>query len=404
MAKFLKSDRLDGVCYDIRGPVLDHANWLEEQGQSVIKLNIGNPGAFGFDAPDEIMQDVVKNIRQAQGYCHSKGLFPARKAVMQRYQAQGIEEVTADDIIMGNGVSELIVMAMQALLNVGDEILIPAPDYPLWTAAVSLCGGVPVHYRCNEDDDWQPDVQDIEAKITAKTKGIVIINPNNPTGAVYSEQTLKALASIAEKHNLVVFADEIYDRILYDNALHIPLSSLVSETLCLTFNGLSKTYRLAGFRSGWVLMSGTKDRAASYLEGLEMLASMRLCANAPAMLAVQTALGGRQSVEDLILPGGRLLAQRDLAYQMITEIPGVSCVKPKSAMYLFPKLDPTIYPIADDEQLVLDFLKQQRVLLVQGSAFNLDDTQHLRIVFLPDKAQLIESLSRLADFLKELRS
>jgi len=404
MAKFLKSDRLDGVCYDIRGPVLDHANWLEEQGQSVIKLNIGNPGAFGFDAPDEIMQDVVKNIRQAQGYCHSKGLFPARKAVMQRYQAQGIEEVTADDIIMGNGVSELIVMAMQALLNVGDEILIPAPDYPLWTAAVSLCGGVPVHYRCNEDDDWQPDVQDIEAKITAKTKGIVIINPNNPTGAVYSEQTLKALVAIAEKHNLVVFADEIYDRILYDNALHIPLSSLVSETLCLTFNGLSKTYRLAGFRSGWVLMSGTKDRAASYLEGLEMLASMRLCANAPAMLAVQTALGGRQSVEDLILPGGRLLAQRDLAYQMITEIPGVSCVKPKSAMYLFPKLDPTIYPIADDEQLVLDFLKQQRVLLVQGSAFNLDDTQHLRIVFLPDKAQLIESLSRLADFLKELRS
>ena len=404
MAKFLKSDRLDGVCYDIRGPVLDHANWLEEQGQSVIKLNIGNPGAFGFDAPDEIMQDVVKNIRQAQGYCHSKGLFPARKAVMQRYQAQGIEEVTADDIIMGNGVSELIVMAMQALLNVGDEILIPAPDYPLWTAAVSLCGGVPVHYRCNEDDDWQPDVQDIEAKITAKTKGIVIINPNNPTGAVYSEQTLKALVSIAEKHNLVVFADEIYDRILYDNALHIPLSSLVSETLCLTFNGLSKTYRLAGFRSGWVLMSGTKDRAASYLEGLEMLASMRLCANAPAMLAVQTALGGRQSVKDLILPGGRLLAQRDLAYQMITEIPGVSCVKPKSAMYLFPKLDPTIYPIADDEQLVLDFLKQQRVLVVQGSAFNLDDTQHLRIVFLPDKAQLIESLSRLADFLKELRS
>jgi alanine-synthesizing transaminase len=404
MANFLKSDRLEGVCYDIRGPVLDHANWLEEQGQSIIKLNIGNPGAFGFDAPDEIMQDVVQNLRQAQGYCHSKGLFPARKAVMQRYQAQGIEDIVVDDIIMGNGVSELIVMAMQALLNIGDEILIPAPDYPLWTASVSISRGTPVHYRCNEADDWQPDLEDIESKITEKTKGIVIINPNNPTGAVYSEQTLKKLVSIAEKHNLVVFADEIYDRILYDNAVHIPLSSLVTETLCLTFNGLSKTYRLAGFRSGWMLMTGAKDKAKSYFEGMEMIASMRLCANAPAMLAVQTALGGRQSIEDLILPGGRLLEQRDLAYKMITDIPGISCVKPKSAMYLFPKLDPEIYPIADDEQLVLELLKQQRVLLVQGSAFNLDDTQHLRIVFLPDKAQLVESITRLATFLEELRS
>ena len=404
MANFLKSDRLEGVCYDIRGPVLDHANWLEEQGQSIIKLNIGNPGAFGFDAPDEIMQDVVQNLRQAQGYCHSKGLFPARKAVMQRYQAQGIEDIVVDDIIMGNGVSELIVMAMQALLNIGDEILIPAPDYPLWTASVSISRGTPVHYRCNEADDWQPDLEDIESKITEKTKGIVIINPNNPTGAVYSEQTLKKLVGIAEKHNLVVFADEIYDRILYDNAVHIPLSSLVTETLCLTFNGLSKTYRLAGFRSGWMLMTGAKDKAKSYFEGMEMIASMRLCANAPAMLAVQTALGGRQSIEDLILPGGRLLEQRDLAYKMITDIPGVSCVKPRSAMYLFPKLDPEIYPIADDEQLVLELLKQQRVLLVQGSAFNLDDTQHLRIVFLPDKAQLVESITRLATFLEELRS
>jgi len=403
MVEFVKSEKLEGVCYDIRGPVLDHANWLEEQGQSIIKLNIGNPGAFGFDAPDEIMHDVVQNLRQAQGYCHSKGLFPARKAVMQRYQAQGIEGITVDDIIMGNGVSELIVMAMQALLNIGDEILIPAPDYPLWTAAVSISRGMPVHYRCNEDDDWQPDIADIEAKITDKTKGIVIINPNNPTGAVYSQQTLKKLVAVAEKHNLVIFADEIYDRILYDNAVHIPLSSLVSETLCLTFNGLSKTYRLAGFRSGWIMMSGAKHRAKNYFEGMEMLASMRLCANAPAMLAVQTALGGRQSIDDLILPGGRLLEQRDLAYKMITDIPGVSCVKPKSAMYLFPKLDPQMYPIADDEQLVLDFLKQQRVLLVQGSAFNLDDTQHLRIVFLPDKAQLVESISRLATFLQELR-
>ena len=323
---------------------------------------------------------------------------------MQRYQAQGIEDIVVDDIIMGNGVSELIVMAMQALLNIGDEILIPAPDYPLWTASVSISRGTPVHYRCNEADDWQPDLEDIESKITEKTKGIVIINPNNPTGAVYSEQTLKKLVSIAEKHNLVVFADEIYDRILYDNAVHIPLSSLVTETLCLTFNGLSKTYRLAGFRSGWMLMTGAKDKAKSYFEGMEMIASMRLCANAPAMLAVQTALGGRQSIEDLILPGGRLLEQRDLAYKMITDIPGVSCVKPKSAMYLFPKLDPEIYPIADDEQLVLELLKQQRVLLVQGSAFNLDDTQHLRIVFLPDKAQLVESITRLATFLEELRS
>ena len=403
MTKFVKSYKLNGVCYDIRGPVLDHANWLEEQGQSIIKLNIGNPGAFGFDAPDEIMQDVVQNLRQAQGYCHSKGLFPARKAVMQRYQAQGIEDITVDDIIMGNGVSELIVMAMQALLNTDDGILIPAPDYPLWTAAVSISGGTPVHYRCNEEDDWQPDLKDIESKINPKTKGIVIINPNNPTGAVYSEQTLKALVSLAEKHNLVVFADEIYDRIIYDDAVHIPLASLVENTLCLTFNGLSKTYRLAGFRSGWMMMTGTKKQAESYCEGLEMLASMRLCANAPAMLAVQTALGGRQSIEDLILPGGRLLEQRDLAYDMLTSIPGVSCVKPKSAMYLFPKLDPEMYPIADDEQLVLDFLKQQRVLLVQGSAFNLDDTQHLRIVFLPDKAQLMESLTRLAAFLESIR-
>ena len=399
MSTFLKSDKLSGVCYDIRGPVLDHANWLEEQGQSIIKLNIGNPGAFGFSAPDEIIHDVVQNLRHAEGYSHSKGLFSARKAVMQRYQAQGLESIDVKDVIMGNGVSELIVMAMQALLNNDDEILIPAPDYPLWTAAVSMSGGMPVHYCCDETDNWQPDIEDVERKITSKTKGIVIINPNNPTGAVYSEKTLKALVNLAEKHNLVVFADEIYDRIVYDDAIHIPLSSLVKDTLCLTFNGLSKTYRLAGFRSGWLLISGTRDRAAHYIEGLEMLASMRLCANGPGMLAVQTALGGRQSIEDLILPGGRLCTQRDVAFNMLTDIPGVSCVKPKSAMYLFPKLDPEIYPIADDEQLVLDLLKQQRVLVVQGSAFNLDDTQHLRVVFLPDQALLEESITRLANFL-----
>ncbi|MGB2153928.1 MAG: pyridoxal phosphate-dependent aminotransferase [Porticoccaceae bacterium] len=403
MTDLLKSHKLSGVCYDIRGPVLDHANWLEDQGQKIIKLNIGNPGAFGFDAPDEIFQDVIQNLREAQGYCHSKGLFSARKAVMQRYQAQGIDGIHVEDVIMGNGVSELIVMAMQALLNPKDEILIPSPDYPLWTAAVSMGGGTPIHYRCDEGDDWQPDIADIEAKITANTRGIVIINPNNPTGAVYSEDTLKKLAALAEKHNLVVFADEIYDRIVYDDAIHIPLASLVTDSLCLTFNGLSKTYRLAGFRSGWMLITGTKERAGSYIEGLEMLASMRLCANAPAMLAVQTALGGRQSIEDLILPGGRLLAQRDLAYRLITEIPGVSCVMPKSAMYLFPKLDPEIYPVADDEQLMLDLLKEERILMVQGSAFNLDSKQHFRIVFLPDQEQLTESIARFAKFLERLR-
>ncbi len=403
MTDFAKSHKLSDVCYDIRGPVLDHANWLEDQGQKIIKLNIGNPGAFGFDAPDEIIHDVIHNLREAQGYCHSKGLFSARKAVMQRYQAEGIEDIDVEDVIMGNGVSELIVMAMQALLNPGDEILIPSPDYPLWTAAVSMSGGTPTHYECDEANDWQPNILNIESKITAHTRGIVIINPNNPTGAVYSENMLKQLVALAERHNLVVFADEIYDRIVYDDAVHIPLASLVNDVLCLTFNGLSKTYRLAGFRSGWMLITGARDRAASYIEGLEMLASMRLCANAPAMLAVQTALGGRQSIEDLILPGGRLLAQRDLAHKLITDIPGVSCVKPKSAMYLFPKLDPEIYPIADDEDLILNLLKEERILMVQGSAFNLTDSQHFRIVFLPDQDQLRESISRLADFLARLR-
>ncbi|MDP6198623.1 MAG: pyridoxal phosphate-dependent aminotransferase [Porticoccaceae bacterium] len=404
MTDLLKSLKLSDVCYDIRGPVLDHANWLEDQGQKVIKLNIGNPGAFGFDAPDEVFQDVIQNLREAQGYSHSKGLFSARKAVMQRYQSQGIDEVTVDDVIMGNGVSELIVMSMQALLNPGDEILIPSPDYPLWTAAVSMAGGTPVHYRCDEEDNWQPDVQDIESKINANTRGIVIINPNNPTGAVYSEAILKQLAATAERNNLVVFADEIYDRIIYDDAVHVPLASIVKEVLCLTFNGLSKTYRMAGFRSGWMLISGSKDRAGDYIEGLEMLASMRLCANAPAMLAVQTALGGRQSIDDLIAPGGRLYEQRNLAHQLITAIPGVSCVKPQSAMYLFPKLDPEIYPIVDDEQFVLNLLKEERILMVQGSAFNLSDTQHFRIVFLPAADQLTESIDRFAQFLARLRS
>jgi alanine-synthesizing transaminase len=403
MNNVLQSDKLHNVNYEIRGPVLDYANQLEADGQQVMKLNIGNPGAFGFDAPDEIMRDVIHNLRSAQGYSHSKGLFSARKAVVQRYQLQGVNGLDVDDVIMGNGVSELIVMAMQGLLNANDEILIPAPDYPLWTAAVAISGGSPVHYQCDEDQDWQPCLADIESKITACTRGIVIINPNNPTGAVYSEEILRSLVAIAEKHNLIVFADEIYDRIVFDGSVHHPLSFLTKNTLCLTFNGLSKTYRLAGFRSGWMLITGAKANAKSYLEGLEMLASMRLCANVPAMLAVQTALGGRQSINDLILPGGRLLAQRDLCLELLTAIPGVSCVKPKSAMYLFFELDPALYPIENDEMFVLELLKEQHLLIVQGSAFNCQDTQHFRIVFLPDKDLLVEAIARLANFLLAYR-
>jgi alanine-synthesizing transaminase len=403
MNNVLQSDKLHNVNYEIRGPVLDYANQLEADGQQVMKLNIGNPGAFGFDAPDEIMRDVIHNLRSAQGYSHSKGLFSARKAVVQRYQLQGVNGLDIDDVIMGNGVSELIIMAMQGLLNANDEILIPAPDYPLWTAAVAISGGSPVHYQCDEDQDWQPCLADIESKITACTRGIVIINPNNPTGAVYSEEILRSLVAIAEKHNLIVFADEIYDRIVFDGSVHHPLSFLTKNTLCLTFNGLSKTYRLAGFRSGWMLISGAKANAKSYLEGLEMLASMRLCANVPAMLAVQTALGGRQSINDLILPGGRLLAQRDLCLELLTAIPGVSCVKPKSAMYLFFELDPALYPIENDEMFVLELLKEQHLLIVQGSAFNCQDTQHFRIVFLPDKDLLVEAIARLANFLLAYR-
>jgi alanine-synthesizing transaminase len=403
MNELLKSDKLNNVCYDIRGPVLDYANWLEDEGHKIIKLNIGNPAAFGFDAPDEIIHDVIHNLRDAQGYCDSKGLFSARKAIMQRCQIEGLHGVNIEDIILGNGVSELIVMAMQALVNAGDEILIPSPDYPLWTAAVSLAGGTPIHYRCEEENDWQPDLEDIESKIGANTRGIVIINPNNPTGAVYAEDTLKRMVALAEKHNLVVFADEIYDRILYDDAIHIPLAKLTEKVLCVTFNGLSKTYRLAGFRAGWMVLTGATAQAQSYIEGLEMLASMRLCANVPAMLAIQTALGGYQSINDLILPGGRLKEQRDLAYDLITAIPGVSCVKPKSAMYLFPKLDPQMYPIKDDEEMVLNLLKEEHMLLVQGTAFNWDDQQHFRMVFLPNKDHIREAISRFSRFLERLR-
>ena len=404
MQHYQKSAKLEHVCYDIRGPVLDHAHRLEEEGHRILKLNIGNPAAFGFEAPDEIIQDVIRNLGEAQGYSHSKGIFSARKAIMQRCQLQGIADVEVDDIILGNGVSELIVMAMQALLDPGDEILVPAPDYPLWTAAVTLAGGRPVHYRCDEANGWQPDLADIEAKTGARTRGIVVINPNNPTGAVYTEALLRAIAEHARRHGLILFADEIYDRIVYDDAVHVPLAALSEDVLCITFNGLSKNYRLAGFRSGWLIASGAKHRARSYLQGIEMLASMRLCANVPAMHAIQTALGGRQTIEDLVCPGGLFHQQRDLAWARLNAMPGVSCVKPLGALYLFPRLDPEVYPIADDEQFVLDLLLQEKMLLVQGTAFNWFDTQHLRIVFLPKADELGMAMDRLEHFLGRLRA
>ncbi|WP_438952249.1 pyridoxal phosphate-dependent aminotransferase [Porticoccus sp.] len=403
MQHIQKSNKLNNVCYDIRGPVLDHANRLEEEGLRILKLNIGNPAPFGFEAPDEIIHDVIHNLAKAQGYCHSKGIYSARKAVMQRCQLIGIPNVDIDDIFLGNGVSELIVMAMQALLNNGDEILVPAPDYPLWTAAVNLAGGKAVHYLCDEANEWQPDIEDIARKITPNTRGIVVINPNNPTGAVYSEAVLQEIIELARQHDLIIYADEIYDRILYDDAVHIPLGSLATDVLCITFNGLSKAYRLAGFRSGWLVVSGAKHRARSYIQGIEMLASMRLCANVPAMYAIQTALGGYQSINDLVAPEGRLYQQREKAWTLLTQIPGVSCVKPKAAMYLFPKLDRDIYPIEDDEQLVLDLLLEERILLVQGTAFNWPDPDHFRIVFLPREDDLEEAINRLARFLEKYR-
>ncbi len=403
MQHIKKSDKLDNVCYDIRGPVLDHANRLEEEGLRILKLNIGNPAPFGLEAPDEIIHDVIHNLANAQGYCHAKGLYSARKAVMQRCQIMGIPNVEIDDVFLGNGVSELIVMAMQALLNNGDEILVPAPDYPLWTAAVTLAGGKAVHYLCDEANEWQPNIADIARKITPRTRGIVVINPNNPTGAVYSEAVLKQVVELARQHDLIIYADEIYDRILYDDAVHVPLGTLATDVLCITFNGLSKTYRLAGFRSGWLIVSGAKHRARSYIQGIEMLASMRLCANVPAMYAIQTALGGYQSIQDLVVPGGRLYQQREKAWTLLNAIPGVSCVKPKAAMYLFPRLDPEIYPIEDDEQLVLDLLLEERILLVQGTAFNWPDPDHFRIVFLPREDDLEEAINRLARFLEKYR-
>lgn len=398
-----QSDKLSNVCYDIRGPVLDEAKRLEEEGHQILKLNIGNPAPFGFNAPDEILYDVIHNLSSAQGYCDSKGLYSARKAIMQECQRLGIANVDIDDIYLGNGVSELITMSMQALLNDGDEVLIPAPDYPLWTAAVSLSGGKPVHYICDEQSDWFPDISDIESKINSKTRAIVVINPNNPTGAVYSRDILQQLVDLARKHKLILFADEIYSKIIYDDAEFISLGSLSEDVFTVSFNGLSKSYRLAGFRSGWMILSGPKEHAQGYIEGLEILTNMRLCANVPAQYAVQTALGGYQSIKELILPGGRLKQQRDAAYELLTSIPGVSCVKPQGAIYLFPRLDPEVYTIENDVSLILDILDQEQILLVQGSAFNIKDQQHFRLVFLPRDDELSKAVKQIGQVLAQYR-
>lgn len=403
MTKVYQSDKLGNVCYDIRGPVLEEAKRLEEEGHQILKLNIGNPAPFGFNAPDEILHDVIHNLSAAQGYCDSKGLFSARKAIMQECQRLNVANVEIDDIYLGNGVSELITMAMQALLNNGDEVLVPAPDYPLWTAAVSLSGGTAVHYLCDEQADWFPDIADIESKINSNTRALVIINPNNPTGAVYSKEILLQLIDLCRRHELILFADEIYSKIIYDDAVHTPVASLCDDVFIVSFNGLSKSYRLAGFRSGWMILSGPKESASSYIEGLEILTNMRLCANVPAQFAVQTALGGYQSINDLVLPGGRLKQQRDTAWELLTQIPGVSCVKPRGAIYMFPRLDPEVFKIDDDVALILDILEQEQILLVQGSAFNIEDTQHLRLVFLPRVDELIPAVAGIARVLEKYR-
>ncbi len=403
MQPVLKSTKLASVCYDIRGPVLARARQMEEEGHRVIKLNIGNPAAFGFEAPEEIVVDVIRNIRDASGYSDSKGLFAPRKAVMHYCQQKRIANVGIDDIYLGNGVSELIVMAMQALLNNGDEVLVPAPDYPLWTAAVSLSGGTPRHYLCDEGAGWLPDLADLRAKVTPATRAIVIINPNNPTGALYPDDLLREIVEIARQHELIVFADEIYDKVLYDGRTHTSLASLADDVLFITFNGLSKNYRACGFRAGWMIVSGEKRHAADYIEGLGILASMRLCSNVPGQHAIQTALGGYQSIDELVAPQGRLCKQRDLAAEMLNAIPGVSCVKPKAALYCFPRLDPKIYPIANDQQFILQLLEAEKVLLVQGSGFNWPTTDHFRVVFLPNVDDLGEAIGRIARFLEAYR-
>jgi len=398
-----KSTKLANVCYDIRGPVLDKARAMEEEGQKIIKLNIGNLAVFGLEPPDEIVQDMIRNLSSAGGYTDSKGLFAPRKAVVHYCQQKRIAGVSVDDVYLGNGASELITMSMNALLNAGDEILVPAPDYPLWTASVSLSGGTPVHYMCDEAADWTPDLADIERKISPRTRGLVIINPNNPTGALYSDEVLRGMVALARKHGLIVFADEIYDKTLYDGAQHTSVASLAEDVLFVTFNGLSKNYRSCGYRAGWMVVSGDKRLASDYIEGLTMLATMRLCANTPGQLAIQTALGGYQSIDDLVAPTGRLCRQRDLAYNMLSAIPGVSVVKPKAALYMFPRLDPKVYPVADDQQFACDLLEQERVLVVQGSGFNYPTPDHFRLVFLPHEDDLTEAIGRIERFLDRAR-
>jgi alanine-synthesizing transaminase len=398
-----KSAKLANVCYDIRGPIMDRARQMEEDGQKIIKLNIGNLAVFGFDAPEEIQQDMIRNLPNSAGYSDSKGIFGARKAVMHETQKQGIKGVTLDDIYLGNGASELIVMATNGLLDDGDELLLPAPDYPLWTAAASLSGGTPVHYRCDEAKGWMPDLADIRAKVTPRTKGIVVINPNNPTGALYTDDLLMGIVAIAREHGLVIFADEVYDKVLYDGVQHTPLGRLSQDVLTLTFNSLSKSYRSCGYRAGWMVISGDKKRARDYIEGLNMLSNMRLCANVPGQWAIQTALGGHQSINELVGEGGRLRKQRDLAHQLITAIPGVSCVKPHAALYMFPKLDAHIYPVQDDQDFFLQLLEETKVMLVQGTGFNWPHADHFRIVFLPHEDDLREAIGRVARFLEGAR-
>ncbi len=398
-----KSAKLSNVLYDVRGPIVDAAKQMEDEGQKIIKLNIGNLAPFGFDAPEEIQQDMIRNLPNSAGYSDSKGIFAARKAVMHYSQQQGVTGVTLDDIYLGNGASDLIVMATMALLDDGDELLVPAPDYPLWTASASLAGGKPVHYLCDEDNGWMPSLADIRAKITPRTRGIVVINPNNPTGALYSDELLRGIVAIAREHELVLFADEVYDKVLYDGVGHTAMASLSSDVLTLTFNSLSKAYRSCGYRAGWMVISGDKAAARDYIEGLNMLANIKLGSNVPGQWAIQTALGGYQSINDLVKEGGRLRRQRDLAYELITQIPGVTCVKPQAALYMFPRLDPDMYPIADDRQFFMEVLRATRVMLVQGSGFNYPDNQHFRIVFLPHEDDLREAVARLAAFLASYR-
>lgn len=401
---FDQSEKLKGVLYEIRGPVSAEAERLENEGNRILKLNTGNPAIFGFDAPDVILQDMIAALPTSQGYSTSKGIVPARRAIVTRYElTEGFPEFDIDDVFLGNGVSELISMVTQALLNDGDEVLIPAPDYPLWTAATSLAGGKAVHYLCDEEDDWNPSIEDIKTKVTDKTKAIVVINPNNPTGAVYSREVLQQIVDIAREHELLILADEIYDRILYDDAEHICIASLCPDLLCITFNGLSKAYRVAGYRAGWMILTGPKHNAEGFIEGLELLAGTRLCPNVPAQHAIQVALGGRQSIYSLTGEGGRLLRQRNATYEALNEIPGVSCVKPMGALYAFPRIDLDMYPIHDDARMMLDLLRQEKILMVHGTGFNWDKPDHFRVVTLPHTAELTDAIKRFGTFLQRYK-